>query len=600
MRRLFLTILAAAPAAMAATAPEPSETDLAGITYFAPICPFYYRMMGPDGELREFQLVDGGTFKSPRGWAADMHDNGRITVRGPHRRRYVYENGRLVTYISGKDRHNITYPFEPAYGGKPAPLWRVEPQEIDREKMQRRLDKMTDIWSMTGRYAMWFKSPNAAGGLLACVALLGAALFIGRGPVRVFTGLAVMAASLGGMVMTSSRGAIVAFVAGFAILLLAAVLRRSEHPVGKRVIALFGCLALAAVFAVATQGVKRFTRDFSRTIEGRGEGRDRSAIFAAGVRMMADAPDGWGVRQAGPAYSHWYQSMGGDTWQMTLVSDQLTHLVGYGWFGRWLWIFGWLTVAALLWKFAMRGFGAGGVAVWVALLTASTFNVMLAQFELWVLPAAFAGLFVFRMIRGEWREWRGYLKWFGIGAAASVAATAALYIVCTASEPSSPRIRHERGNVIVGEGEPKVWIVDDGETLGGIYTQNLIRRHYLRNAASNSVPACAYCRGFGGVPDRVDRLVLAGAQGERFVALQRGGHAPLAKEVVFVSPPFNPKKGIDSTLFGHSRVAVLLGEFAARYVDVYGEGPQPKWVSIVKGAELYIPNWTDFVIGGGK
>ena len=47
-------------------------------------------------------------------------------------------------------------------------------------------------------------------------------------------------------------------------------------------------------------------------------------------------------------------------------------------------------------------------------------------------------------------------------------------------------------------------------------------------------------------------------------------------------------------------VGVLLGEFAARYVDVYGEGPHPKWVTMVKGAELYIPGWTDYVIGGGR
>ena len=54
MRRLCIFLLLATSAGVLPAADAPSETDLAGITYFAPVCPFYYRMMGPDGQLREF------------------------------------------------------------------------------------------------------------------------------------------------------------------------------------------------------------------------------------------------------------------------------------------------------------------------------------------------------------------------------------------------------------------------------------------------------------------------------------------------------------------------------------------------------------------
>ena len=61
------------------------------------------------------------------------------------------------------------------------------------------------------------------------------------------------------------------------------------------------------------------------------------------------------------------------------------------------------------------------------------------------------------------------------------------------------------------------------------------------------------------------------------------------------------QKGLPEWLSRYrDRVGVLLGEFAARYVDVYGEGPHPKWVTVVKGAELYIPDWTHYVIGGDR
>lgn len=599
MRQLLCLLLLASFAAVSMAADEPSETDLAGITYFAPVCPFYYRMMGPDGELREFQQLDARSFGGPRGWSAETVD-GKVVVRAPGHRRFTYADGRLVTYQRGRKRHAITYPFEPAYGGKPASLWGIEPEQMNREKMQKRLDRLTDIWSMTGRFSLWFRSPNVAAAFLAGTALVGAALFLSCGAVWLSVGLVAMLASLAGLAMTGSRGGMLAFLAGFAVLLAAELLRRAGRSVLKRVLVLVGCLVLAGAFAVATQGSARFTKGLVRAIEGRGEGRDRSSIFVAGARMIADAPDGWGVRNAGPAYSHWYQSMGGDTWQMTLVSDHLTHLVGYGWTGRWLWILGWFAAMALLWKHARRGFTAAGVAVWVSLFVAALFNVMLAQSALWILPAFFIGLMAWRIFRGEWREWRGYLAALGIAVAASIVAVAALYAVCRAAGPSSPRIRHAGNTVTVGEGEPSVWIVDDGETLGGIYTQNLIRRHYMTaSSASNVVPACVYCRSLADVPGRVGRLVLPGRQGERYLALFRQGHAPSAGEIVFLSPPFGPKD-FPKELFAVTRVGMLLGEFAARYVDVYGEGPHPEWVTVVKGAELYIPNWTDYVIGGGK
>lgn len=599
MRRTLCILFLLASAVALQAADAPSETDLAGITYFAPVCPFYYRMMGPDGELREFQQVDEESFKAPRGWSAEI-DDGKVVVRAPGHRRYTFSNGRLVTYQRGKAKYAITYPFEPSYAGRPASLWAIEPEQMNQEKMQKRLDRLTDIWSMTGRFSLWFRSPNAAAAFLAGFALLGAALFLECGKVGLAVGLLTMLASLAGLALTGSRGGILAFLAGFAVLLVAVFLRRSVRPVGRRVLVLVGCIVLAGVFAVATQGTKRFTKSLVRAVEGRGEGRDRSALFVEGARMMVDAPGGWGVRGAGPAYSHWYQSMGGDTWQMSLVSDHLTHLVGYGWFGRWLWMFGWFAALALLWKFARRGLGAAGVAVWTSLFVAALFNVMLSLFSVWALPAALVGLFAWRMCRGEWREWRGYLKWLGIAAAASVVAVAALYAVCRAVGPSSPRIRHEGGVVIVGEGEPAVWIVDDGETLGGIYTQNLIRRHYIARGEGKPVPACAYCRSLADVPaSGVGRLVLPGRQGERFLALYRNGRAPAAREIAFVSPTFAPG-AIPQTLFASTGVGVLLGEFAARYVDVYGAGPHPKWVTVVKGAELYIPGWTDYVIGGGR
>lgn len=594
--RLFTTLLAFLFVSLSLFAADgPTETDLAGITYFAPICPFYYRMMGPDGQLREFQQTGKHSFHSPSGWTAKATGD-KVVVEDPEARRFIFENGRLSVYENVDGRHALSYPVEPCYEGQPPSLWGLDPSEVDQKSLKRQFERKTDIWRMTGRFTMGFRSPNAAGGLLACLALAGISLFLSVGKARMALGALVSVPALVGLVLTGSRGGLVAFGCGFVVLLALSFMRRATHPVGRRILVLLVCLAMAATAVFVWKGTGMLTRSLAGGAAGRGEGSDRISIVSSALRMMADAPGGWGVRNAGPAYSNWYQPMGGNTWQLTLVSDQLTRLVGYGWLGRGLWIFGWLAVLSLFWTFARRGFGRGGVAVWLALAVASSFNMMLSESALWALPLFYGGWFVFRMVRGEFRAWRAYVKALVIAAAASAVALGILFAVCLSASPSTPRIRYAGGAVLIGEGNAEICVVDDGETLGGIYAQNLLRRHYIKHPQA---PTVAYCRNLASVPSGCRRLVLAGRQGKNYLTLFERGMAPSAREVAFVSPPFAPKD-IPNSLASSSNVGILLGEFAARYVDVYGEGPHPSWVTLVKGAELYIPDWPEYVIGRGR
>ena len=594
MRRIA-TLLAPFLSALSLHAANgPTETELAGITYFAPICPFYYRMMGPDGQLREFTQVGNRTFRSPAGWTAKSA-GGKVVVGDPEGRRYVFKNGRLVVYENEAGRHAVSYPVEPCYGGHPPSLWGLDPEEANRKSLKRQFERRIDIWGMTNRFRMGFRSPNAAGGLLACLALAGVALFLRGGMARMVSGGLVSAAAIVGLVLTGSRGGLVAFGVGFAVLLALSLLCRATRPAGRRILVLLTCLAVAAGAVLAWKGTGALTRSLVVGAAGRGEGSDRISIVSSALRMMADAPGGWGVRNAGPAYSNWYQPMGGNTWQLTLVSDQLTRLVGYGWIGRGLWIFAWLAVLSLFWTFARRGFARGGVAVWLALAVASSFNVMLSEPALWILPSLYGGWFVLRMIRGEFRAARAYARSLAVAAVASCVALGMLFAVCSSVSPSEPRIRYDGGVVLIGAGKPEVCVVDDGETLGGIYAQNLLRRHYI---AYPQAPAAAYCRSLSSVPSGCRRLVLAGGWAKEYLALLERKAAPYARELIFVSPPFAPG-AVPAALFSRSGVGMLLGEFAARYVDRYGEGPYPSWVTLVKGAELYVPDWPEFVIGRG-
>ena len=587
LRILFLLFLiAAVPVASAADA-APSETDLAGITYFAPICPFFYRMMTPEGELIEFQQRPDGRFVAPDGWSAKEAD-GRIVVRAPKRKQYTFENGRLVNFRHGKKSYDMSYPFEPAYGGEPMSLWGLDGLQAFDDAQA---DRVIDIWRKNGRLRLWFMNPNAAAALFAELAVVFVALFLFASRSWSIAGLVLALASLAGLGLTGSRGGIIAFGAGLSVMLAVKALRHEFRPIARRGRWLLAVLALAAVFAVATQGAGRFTSELRDDVAGTGKSSDRIELLSAGLRMMVDAPGGWGVAAAGPAYSHWYQSMGGKRWQATMVSDQLTHLVGYGWFGRCLWLFGWLVALAVLFVAAKRGLTPAAPAVWFVLFTASSFNNMLECWELWILPIA---AMVWFGASRPWKSWRDYRLPVLLAFAGTAVVMLGLYVAGRCASRAVPPVRSEGRGVLVNGERPERWLVDDGQMLGGIYTQNLIRRHYMQNPQA---PAMGYVSSLRDVPQKVRRLVVAGARCRDYLDLLAKGNAPKASELVFISPPFGPR-AVPEELTRRCQFRLVIGEFAARYVDVYGERPYPNWVIVVTGAELYVPSWLDCVFGG--
>ncbi len=66
----------------------------------------------------------------------------------------------------------------------------------------------------------------------------------------------------------------------------------------------------------------------------------------------------------------------------------------------------------------------------------------------------------------------------------------------------------------------------------------------------------------------------------------------LPRDVVFISPPF-PPQAIPPPLLQSCRVRVIVGEFACWYSNDY-DNP-PRWVTVVPGAERYIPCWLGHV-----
>ena len=155
-----------------------------------------------------------------------------------------------------------------------------------------------------------------------------------------------------------------------------------------------------------------------------------------------------------------------------------------------------------------------------------------------------------------------------------------------------PSIAVDGNRVLVNGSKPKVWVVDDEESLGWVLAAKDVRAFY--NAAPEA-KAIGFVRDLADLPRNMKRLVLAGKTCRKYLDAWNGGRAPRADELLFLSPGLAPS-AIPYRLRANSRVLMVAGEFALRYRDVYGNGPRPNWVGVVPGAEVYLPGWVSLVV----
>lgn len=569
-----------------------SDLERVGGTYFAPSFPGVCRMMGSDGVMREFSSEDARTFFGPPGWKATVsgetasveHDLGGKAGKEVFR----YSSGTLSEYEVGGKRYRFRFDTIPALGGRPLPIL---PEEGEVEPAD---SSDVDIWASSSRLRLWFASPNAAGVLLAGLALVGAAVFFLAAGKAMWLGLAFMLLMLGGLVLTQSRGGMVAFAVGLTPEILALLLRSGWRAFRSRILPLIACLLLGGAGVAVTQGTGRYTADVRKELHSNADG-NRIELWKTSLRMMRDAPRGWGDMHVGLAYDIWYRPLAHRRWLASLINDHLTVMTSMGWTGRWLWVSGWFALVLVLLRHSLRrGLLPMVPAVWLAFGVAAWFNTMMAAWSLWILPVVLTGWWTWAV--RPWRNWRSSI--WPLAASGGMGFVVCLFLFWAGNRlpDAKPSVRTDGRCVLLNGDTPRLWVVDDRETLEALTAGIRIRTLYEQKPI---LPSMGYAVRLADVPKSVDRLVLAGRSGSDYLAALAAGMAPKARELVFLSPPFGPDR-VPQDLLANGGVRMLIGELAARYVDVYGEGPYPSWVTLVKGAELYLPNWPAYVFGNRR
>ena len=186
-------------------------------SYFAPYGGGgMYRMRLSDGAIREFELIPGTTnrIRSCGGSWTGILNGDDVEIRSPASYLYRFKSGRLVDYL----QKDAFAPNSVAAGTWPElPLIALWPPDVDEKKV---MDAF-DTWRTSRFLKLGFVNPNRCGAFLALLALffVGLAVHARRRWWRVTFGLCA-AVLFAAVLLTHSRGAVVAFSIGSACYIL--------------------------------------------------------------------------------------------------------------------------------------------------------------------------------------------------------------------------------------------------------------------------------------------------------------------------------------------------------------------------------------------
>ena len=573
---LGVGLLLAAFAAEAVPAPSTPKKEVVPAS-FVPLNATVFRMRTPSGKTLVFQrdAEEPNLLHGAAPWQAELDGRRALLMTEPGAKGgqlgYMFYDGYLrQTLINGKE-NRLPAP-EPGSDAKAlAALWPAPDARMVA-------GEAPDIWKKGRRLRLWFDNPNKAGLLFAEIALAALALVLMR-PwwARILGGLLALGA-FGCMLASSSRGAFLAFLCGLGLM---ALTRLRTLFNWRRLALLAAAVVVAAGCLFASGQGERLVKNLFN--EGQTE-QSRLTVWKQVPSMIVDAPGGWGWGQSARSYIDWYQEKN-NCLLKDMISGHLTFLVETGWVARfgYLLVWGLFLLAAL--RMAHRGRSPIPLGIAGAFAVAACFNPVISVWELWLIPVA-----AMVAVGADFRRWSWKSNVWTAGFAAFCALLVLGGVVAYRAWDKPAMVVHKTstGTVLNGK-SAAVYLAEDDYVLHGGYWWlfgNELRGYFREHADARAV---AHVRRVADLPDAMEKLVLVGETGRDFLQMAK---RPSAKEIVFVSPPFTWRE-VPLDLFKAAKVSLVAGELAMRKCGALAEAPE--WVKSVRGAELYIPGWTELL-----
>ena len=414
------------------------------------------------------------------------------------------------------------------------------------------------VFNGFARCQLWFDNPNKAAVLLVEIALIGASLMdCCRRGLR-FLGVATFAAAVLLLLLTFSRGGLVAFLAG--LLALSPIFFIRKKGCTLRLVGCLGFSLCIVLLAVRIGFAKRMMSGFTgkdMSVENRLE------LWRMAPQMIHDAPWGWGMGKSGEAYMQWYQPLERFERYRTLVSSHLTVIVEFGVMGGLAWWLLWSLLIRSGYVFARRCGSWLCLSEWVSLFVAGVFSTVCEEWPLWALPMLVHGIAVFRAPRVMIASLvdKRSLRFHGLAVGSYVICMAVALIFCSESA-----IRKRAGRIFVGCEGREIWLFPDAGVLGGNLYSRTIREFYRNRRDVTFVVV----EDAAGIPPDADYIVISGAAG---ISDVRG-----KKKTIWLSPIRKDDLiGVDDV--------VVTGEFTNVHDSCSTN------VVVVSGVADYIPNW---------
>ena len=546
---------------------------------FLPLNPLFYAFRSQEvGEVVfATDEADEHALIGPSPWQGEREGRMVTLLRGSDdpatQAGYRFGDGYLRQVLKDGKVRNLPVP---PYAGTVADLAALWPAKEKRN----RLGPQPDIWSNSGRLRLWYDNPNKAGCLFVGFALLSLAFVVSRRLCTVIPCAACFLAAVFGLVLSGSRGAFLALIAGLGAIL--ATKARKHFTCARMAVVILALVSLAGV--VLSSG---FGDRFSRNLFKEGDDQtSRLRIWKEVPAMVADAPFGWGVGRSARPYIDWYQESA-DCIVRDLMSGHFCLVVEAGWIPGLAYLALWIFLLLEGVRHAVRGRSALPLAILVAYAVANVFNPLLYVWETALIPLGAAALVLANTVRNGFRSWR-WTAAFALGMAAAILGCAVVYGKASRDTVSIAK----RGNAVLVNGSaPVAWVVDDDYTLHGGYWWtwgNSVRKYFNTHA---DLPCVAFVRSLEDLPKKPGRLVVVGECASQWLA------SPVcceAAETILISPPFS-WKAVPEEVLSKTKLRLMIGEVAARHCADYEDAP--KWVRKFRGCGLYLPVWLDLACG---
>ena len=425
------------------------------------------------------------------------------------------------------------------------------------------------------RWDFGMDNPNKAAAILVFVLLVLLAASLRSRKVWVRWSCAAASCMVGcGLALTFSRGGLVAFTVGAAVLCVGVWKGPGKL---RRLLPAILLFAMLAVAAMCTGFAGRMANSLPADDASVG---NRLAIWRSVPVMVVDAPGGWGLGSSGCEYMSWYQSLDRHERYRTLVNSHLTWLVELGWAGRMAYTCGILLFLGMgIVRLKVHG-DPLPLAVSASFIASAFFSSVAEEWLVCVVPLAM----LVPLLKTFALEATARMRCVSLAAALFagcllLGGVVVLGVTCRPQGVMPVHKSFDGARTVLGEGLPSIWVVADPEAMGGCAFGRVLRSFAMTSEGYGH--AYGVVRDIAAVPDDVRHIALCG----RAADVGAGALARFSSLVeVRVISPRHPGKWLAARAKTPCNIRVFCGEFTSSCPEDDVDG-----LTVVDGVAEFIP-----------